>query len=140
MLLTQKYVLKFVRFKNEIKENVDFLKYGVSMEFVSTLALLTCPHEFSKSFGFHFTIPYVVLMTRYFVWTMSSNLRIRIAENDLTMTLSSGSIWNHKILLAFKWKSSVVLKFQVFLLNFFLLFFFHREYMTFTFFTLTFGL
>jgi hypothetical protein len=82
--------LKFFGFKNEIKENVDFLKYGISMEFVSTLALLTCPHGlFSKSSCFHFTIPYVVLMTGYFVWTMSSNLRIRIAENDLTMTLNS---------------------------------------------------
>jgi hypothetical protein len=39
--LTQKFVLKFVNFKTDIKKSVDFLKYGISIEFVSIITIIT---------------------------------------------------------------------------------------------------
>jgi hypothetical protein len=89
LILMQIFVLKFVCFKNDIKRNVDFLKYTISMDFLSSIAFIICFHVLmSKSESFHFGIASVVLMTGYYLWTMSSNLRIRIIENDVSFILN----------------------------------------------------
>jgi hypothetical protein len=91
--LTQKYVLKFVNFKNDIKRNVDFLKYGISMEFISCVALIICCHVLSKKSKFsYYHIFGSILLFCYYLWTMSCNLRIRIIDNDLSFTLNK---WLH---------------------------------------------
>jgi hypothetical protein len=87
--LTQKFVLKFVNFKNEIKSNVDFLKFGISIEFFLTIGLNVYSNGFvMKSKFYRLNILSITLMTGYYLWTMSSNLRIRIIENDLSFILN----------------------------------------------------
>jgi hypothetical protein len=87
--LTQKFVLKFVNLKNEIKRNVDFLKFGISIEFFLTIGLTVYSNGFvMKSKFYRSNILSIILMTGYYLWTMSSNLRIRIIENDLSFILN----------------------------------------------------
>jgi hypothetical protein len=88
--LTQKFVLKFVNFKNDIKRNVDFLKYGISLEFISNIVM----HLFSRenSDCLHFDILLIVLIIAYYLWTMSLNFRIRLIENNLSFILNQ---WLH---------------------------------------------
>jgi hypothetical protein len=88
--LTQKFVLKFVNFKTDIKKSVDFLKYGISIEFVSNLVMIILFHVNSKCT--HFVISFAFLIVVYYLWTMSSNLRIRFIENDLSLILNQ---WLH---------------------------------------------
>jgi hypothetical protein len=91
--LTQKYVLKFVNFKNDIKRNVDFVKYGISMEFISYIALTICCHALNQKSKFPYYHIFVsILLFCYYLWTMSYNLRIRIIDNDLSLTLNE---WLH---------------------------------------------
>ncbi len=107
MILTQKYVLKFIESKNEIKANVDFLKFWIFIEFFSSVIFLTYSHGLStKSHCFHYTIPFLLLNIEYFLWTMSSNLRIRIVENNLTLILNRWLGLELKILFISKWKTS----------------------------------
>jgi hypothetical protein len=83
--LTQKFVLKFVSFRNEIKINVDFLKFGITVEFFLTIAFIIYLNGFireSKSYGLN--LLRIFLLIGYYLWTMSSNLRIRIVENNLS--------------------------------------------------------
>ncbi len=87
--LTQKFVLKFVYFKNEIKSNVDFLKFGITLEFFLTIAVIIYLNGFirePKSYGLN--LLRIFLMIGYYIWTMSSNLRIRIIENNLSFILN----------------------------------------------------
>jgi hypothetical protein len=88
--LTQKFVLKFVNFKNEIKSNVDFLKFGISAEFFLTTGLIIFLNGFVLESKFYRCLNTlrIVLMIGYYLWTMSSNLRIRIVENDLSFILN----------------------------------------------------
>jgi hypothetical protein len=87
--LTQKFVLKFVNFKNEIKRNVDFLKFGISAEFFLTIGIIIFSNAlFWESKFFRLNILRILLMIGYYLWTMSSNLRIRIIENDLSFVLN----------------------------------------------------
>ncbi len=89
LVLTQKYVIKFVNFKNDIKRNLDFLKYGISMEFVSTVTLIVYFHVLtSKSKSYYLGILFLILFIGCYLWTMSSNLRIRIIENDISFILN----------------------------------------------------
>jgi hypothetical protein len=88
--LTQKFVLKFVNFKTDIKTNVDFLKYGISLEFISNIVMLLFSHE--NSGCLHFEIPLIVLIIVYYLWTMSLNFRIRLIENNLSFILNQ---WLH---------------------------------------------
>ncbi len=95
LVLTQKYVIKFVSFKNDIKKNLDILKYGISMEFISTVAIVAFFHVFiAKSKSYYLGIFFLILLTGYYLWTMSSNLRIRIIENDVSFILNQ---WLHLI-------------------------------------------
>ncbi len=87
--LTQKFVLKFVNFKNEIKSNVDFLKFGISAEFFLAIGLIIFSNGFFlESMSYHLSLLRIALMIGYYLWTMSSNLRIRIVENDLSFILN----------------------------------------------------
>jgi hypothetical protein len=87
--LTQKFVLKFVNFKNEIKSNVDFLKFGITIEFFLTIAFIIYLNGFFReSKSYRLNILRIVLMIGYYLWTMSSNLRIRIIENNLSFILN----------------------------------------------------
>jgi hypothetical protein len=87
--LTQKFVLKFANFKNEIKSNVDFLKFGISAEFFLTTGLIIYSNLFFfESKFYRLNILRIVLKIGYYLWTMSSNLRIRIVENDLSFILN----------------------------------------------------
>jgi hypothetical protein len=87
--LTQKFIVKFVNFKNEIKSNVDFLKFGISAEFFLTIGLIIFLNGFIfESKFYRLNILRIVLMIGYYLWTMSSNLRIRIIENDLSFILN----------------------------------------------------
>jgi hypothetical protein len=91
--LTQKFVLKFVNFKNDIKGNVDFLKYGISLSFFSTIIINIIPNFLMpKPECNHFAILTIVPVIGYYLWTMSLNLRIRITENNLSLILSQ---WLH---------------------------------------------
>jgi hypothetical protein len=91
--LTQKYILKFVNFKNDIKRSVDFLKYGISLDFFSTFIVIINNHYLgSKSGCFHFGIAHIVLLLAYYLWTMSFNFRIRIIDNNLSFILNQ---WLH---------------------------------------------
>jgi hypothetical protein len=87
--LTQKFVLKFVNFKNEIKSNIDFLKIGISIEFFLSIGLIIFLNGFVMESKFYrLNILRIVLMIGYYLWTMSSNLRIRIVENNLSFILN----------------------------------------------------
>jgi hypothetical protein len=87
--LTQKFVLKFVNFKNEIKRDVDFLKFGISAEFFLTIGIIIFSNGFFlESMSYHLSLLRIPLMIGYYLWTMSSNLRIRIVENDLSFILN----------------------------------------------------
>jgi hypothetical protein len=87
--LTQKFVLKFANFKNEIKSNVDFLKFGISAEFFLTIGhIIFLNGVVLESKFYRLNILRIVLMIGYYLWTMSSNLRIRIVENDLSFILN----------------------------------------------------
>jgi hypothetical protein len=87
--LSQKFVLKFVNFKNETKRKVDFLKFGITLEFFLTIAFIIYLNGFireSKSYGLN--LLRIFLIIGYYLWTMSSNLRIRIIENNLSFILN----------------------------------------------------
>jgi hypothetical protein len=87
--LTQKFILKFVNFKNEIKSNVDFLKFGISAEFFLTIGLIIFSNGFVMESKFYrLNILRIVLIIGYYLWTMSSNFRIRIIENNLSFILN----------------------------------------------------
>jgi hypothetical protein len=87
--LTQKFVLKFANFKNEIKSNVDFLKFGISAEFFLTIGLIIFSNGFILESKFYcLNLLRIFLIVVYYLWTMSSNLRIRIIENDLSLILN----------------------------------------------------
>jgi hypothetical protein len=91
--LTQKFVLKFVTFKSDIKSTVDFLKYEISIEIFSTIIFIICFHIlFFNPKCYHFGIFYIVLIVGYYFWTMSCSFRIRIIENDLSFILNE---WLH---------------------------------------------
>jgi hypothetical protein len=91
--LTQNFILKFVNFKNNIRENVDFLKYGITLNFFSTIITnITSNILMPKSECNHFSILAIVPIIGYYLWTMSSNLRIRIIENNLSIILNQ---WLH---------------------------------------------
>jgi hypothetical protein len=88
-MLTRKYVLKFVNFKDEIKRKVDFLKFGITIEFFLTIAFIIYLNGLfreSKSYGLN--LLRIFLIIGYYLWTMSSNLRIRIIENNLSFILN----------------------------------------------------
>jgi hypothetical protein len=88
--LNQKFVLKFVNFKTDIKRNVDFLKHGISFEFTSNFVILLFSH---KNSGYlHFEIPLIVLIIVNYLWTMSLNFMIRLNENNLSFILNQ---WLH---------------------------------------------
>jgi hypothetical protein len=44
LISAQRTIFKFVEMKSVIKRNVDFLKYVISMEFISNVALTVCTH------------------------------------------------------------------------------------------------
>jgi hypothetical protein len=68
LVLTQKFVLKFVNFKNGIKRNVDFLKFSIFTDFFCTTAYLISSHVFmSKSECFPFSIPRIILVIGYYL-------------------------------------------------------------------------
>ncbi len=91
--LTQNFILKFVNFKNNIRENVDFLKYSITLNFFSTIITnITSNILMPKSECNHFSILAIVPIIGYYLWTMSSNLRIRIIENNLSIILNQ---WLH---------------------------------------------
>jgi hypothetical protein len=93
LVLTEKYVLKFVNFKNGIKRNVDFLKLTISMDFFCLITYMISFHVLiSNSECFPFGIPRILLLIGYYLWTITSNLRIRIVENDLSFVLNR---WLH---------------------------------------------
>jgi hypothetical protein len=72
LILTRKYVLKFVDFKDEIKIKVDFLRFGITLEFFLTIDVIVYSNGFiseSKSQDMNL-------------------LRIRINENDLSFILN----------------------------------------------------
>jgi hypothetical protein len=87
--LTHKFILKFVNFKNEIKSNVDFLKFGISAEFFLTIGLIIFSNGFVMESKFYrLNLLRIVLIIGYYLWTMSWNLRIRIVENNLSFILN----------------------------------------------------
>ncbi len=89
LMLTRKFVLKFANFKNEIKGKVDFLKFGITIEFFLTIAAVIYFNGLireSKSYGLNFLR--IFLIIGFYLWTMSSNLRIRIIENNLSFILN----------------------------------------------------
>jgi hypothetical protein len=89
LILMKIFVLKFVCFKNDIKSNVDFLKCTISMDFICSISFIIWSHVLmSKSECFHFGIAIIVLMTGHYLWTMSSNFRIRMNENNVSFILN----------------------------------------------------
>jgi len=87
LVLTQKFVIKFVHFKSDIKTNVDFLKYGISVEFFCSFCL-TLIGIISRPECYYLCIARIFLISGYYLLTMSSNLRIRIIENNLSLNLN----------------------------------------------------
>jgi hypothetical protein len=86
--LTQKFVLKFVNFKSDIKSIVDFLKCKISIEIFSTISSIIIYAFIYLSSKPNSIILYIVLLVGYYLWTMSCNLRIRIIDNDLSFILN----------------------------------------------------
>ncbi len=87
LVLTQKFVIEFVHFKSDIKTNVDFLKYGISVEFFCSFCL-TLISIISRSECYYLGITRIFLISGCYLFTMSSNLRIRIVENNLSLNLN----------------------------------------------------
>jgi hypothetical protein len=89
IILMQRTILMFVEFKDDIRKNVDFLKYGIFIELVLPIAIIVLSHGSSlKLECYPFSIPFVVLMIGSYLWTMSYNLSVNRYENDLTLNLN----------------------------------------------------
>ncbi len=89
LISTQRTIFKFVELKSVTKRNVDFLKYGISIEFFSAVGLTVCTHSsVSNQECYYLKILWIVLTIGYFLWTMSSNFRVRKAQNELSLNLN----------------------------------------------------
>jgi len=59
------------------------------MEFISNVALTVCTHgSVSNQECYYLSILWIVLTIGYFLWTMSSNFRVRKAQNELSLNLN----------------------------------------------------
>ncbi len=61
LILTQKFVLKFVNFKTDIRRIVDFFKYGISLEFISNVSMFL----FEDFKGGYFGLTYFLGSTEF---------------------------------------------------------------------------
>jgi hypothetical protein len=84
-------ILMFVEFKDDVRRNVDFLKYGIFIELVLPFAIIIIVLSHGSSLKlecYPFSIPFVVLMIGSYLWTTSYNLKVKRYENDLTLNLN----------------------------------------------------
>ncbi len=89
IISTQRSILKFVEFKDNIKKYVDFLKYGIFIDLVLPVAIVVGSYESILVLEcWAFGISFVVLVIGSYLWTISYNLRVKRSESDLTLNLN----------------------------------------------------
>jgi hypothetical protein len=89
IISTQRSILKFAEFKNNIKKYVDFLKFGVFIDLALPVAIVLGSYETTLELEcWAFGIAFVILMIGSYLWTISYNLRVKRSESDLTLNLN----------------------------------------------------
>ncbi len=91
IILTQKTISKFIELKDDIKRNVDFLKYGITIELIPHITAIVLIGSHGSIFDTKchpFSISFIILMIGSYLWTMSYDFRVKRSENDLTMSLN----------------------------------------------------
>ncbi len=86
LILTQRTILKFIEFQINIKRNVDYLKYGNFIQLVLPIAITV--GSISNIECIYYSISFIVIKIGFYLWTMSHDLRIRRAENNLTSNIN----------------------------------------------------
>jgi hypothetical protein len=87
----QKTIKKFIEFKDDIKINVDFLKYGIFIELIVAITAIVVVGSHGSIFDTEchpFSISFIVLVIGSYLWTMSYDYSVRRSENDLTLSLN----------------------------------------------------
>jgi hypothetical protein len=86
LIIRQRTILKFIEFQIDIKRNVDFIKYGIFIELVLPIGMIFI--GVSNLECIHYIITFVVLKIVCYLWTMSYDLRVKRAENNLTLNIN----------------------------------------------------
>jgi hypothetical protein len=69
-----------------IKRNVDYLKYGNFIQLVLPIAITV--GSISNIECIYYSITFIVTKIGIYLWTMSYDLRVRRAENNLTSNIN----------------------------------------------------
>jgi hypothetical protein len=86
LILTQRNILKFIEFRMDVKRNVDFLKYEIFIGLVLPIAIMV--GSISNIECIYYSISFIVITIGIYLWTMSHDLRVRRAENNLTLNIN----------------------------------------------------
>jgi hypothetical protein len=91
IILTQRTISKFIEFKDDIKRNVDFLKYGIFIELILPITAIVMVGSHGSIFDTKchpFSISFIVLMIGSYLWTMSYDFKVKRTENDLILNIN----------------------------------------------------
>ncbi len=91
IVLTQRTISKFIEFKDDIKRNVDFLKYEIFIELILPITAIVMVGSHGSIFDTKchpFSISFIVLMIGSYLWTMSYDFRVKRTENDLILNIN----------------------------------------------------
>ncbi len=89
IISTQRSILKFAEFKDNIKKYVDFLEFGIFIDLVLPVTIVVGSYESILELEcWTFGISFVVLVIGSYIWTISYNLRVKRSESDLTLNLN----------------------------------------------------
>ncbi len=91
IVLSQRTVWKFTKFRSDIKKNVDFIKYFIIIDTFS-MALIRIYVTFNvpnRNMNFNlFSFVYLILMAIHFLWTMNSALKVGKVEKEMISKLN----------------------------------------------------
>jgi hypothetical protein len=91
IVLSQRTVWKFTKFRSDIKKNVDFVKYFIiidtfSMALIMIYVMFYVPNH-NMNFNL-FSFVYLILMAIHFLWTMNSGLKVGKIEKEMISKLN----------------------------------------------------
>ena len=91
IVLSQRTILEFTRFRSDIKKNVDFVKYFIIIDTSSMALVFTyvtfCVPNHNMNFNLY-SFVHLILMIIHFLWTMSSALKVCKAEREFISKLN----------------------------------------------------
>ncbi len=91
IVLSQRTVFKFTKFRSDIKKNVDFVKYFIvidtfSMALIMIYVMFYVPNH-DMNFNL-FSFVYLILMAIHFFWIMNSALKVGKVEKEMISKLN----------------------------------------------------